>query len=55
MTTERLSLLKLTTSNMVSQVGTGIFTTPGAVLSYTKSKPVSLGLWAVGGVFTLIL
>ncbi|KAH8655058.1 amino acid permease-domain-containing protein [Tricladium varicosporioides] len=33
-------------------VGTGIFTTPGAVLFYTKSKPISLILWATGGVFT---
>ena len=37
------------------QVGTGIFTTPGAVLSYTRSKPVSLALWAVGGVWTILL
>ncbi|KAH7350518.1 amino acid permease-domain-containing protein [Rhexocercosporidium sp. MPI-PUGE-AT-0058] len=35
-------------------VGIGIFTTPGAVLFYTKSKPISLVLWATGGVFTSI-
>ncbi|KIW06544.1 uncharacterized protein PV09_02974 [Verruconis gallopava] len=35
-------------------VGTGIFTTPGAVLSLTGSKQLSIGLWAVGGVYTFI-
>jgi hypothetical protein len=37
------------------QIGTGIFTTPGAVLAYTKSKPVSIGLWVLGGLYTSIL
>ena len=35
-------------------VGSGIFTTPGIVLSLTKSKTLALGLWAVGGVYTTL-
>jgi hypothetical protein len=31
------------------QIGTGIFTTPGLVLSLTGSKTVSLALWIMGG------
>jgi amino acid transporter len=33
-------------------IGTGIFTTPGTVLAYTKSREVSIALWTVGGVWT---
>ncbi|CRG91397.1 Low-affinity methionine permease [Talaromyces islandicus] len=35
-------------------VGTGIFTTPGVVLSLTGSKTISIILWLVGGVHTLL-
>lgn len=37
------------------QVGTGIFTTPGAVLAFTKSKAMSVALWTVGGLWTGLL
>ncbi|KAF2474440.1 uncharacterized protein BDR25DRAFT_122014 [Lindgomyces ingoldianus] len=33
-------------------VGTGIFTTPGTVLAFTRSKGISVGLWAVGGLWS---
>ncbi|KAL6707409.1 hypothetical protein ACN47E_004188 [Coniothyrium glycines] len=36
------------------QIGTGIFTTPGAVLLTTKSKGLSIGLWTIGGAWTLL-
>lgn len=32
-------------------VGGGIFTTPGLVLRLTQSKGLSVGLWALGGVY----
>lgn len=35
-------------------IGGGIFTTPGLVLSLTKSKSIALGLWVVGGVYTAL-
>ena len=35
-------------------VGTGIFVTPGLVLSMTKSKPISLVLWAMGGFWSYL-
>ena len=35
-------------------VGSGIFTSPGIVLSLTKSKALALSLWAVGGVYTTL-
>ncbi|GAM42072.1 F-box domain and ankyrin repeat protein [Talaromyces pinophilus] len=35
-------------------IGTGIFTTPGVVLSLTGSKSISIILWVVGGVHTLL-
>ncbi|KAI9685318.1 MAG: hypothetical protein M1822_004691 [Bathelium mastoideum] len=38
----------------LAKVGTGIFTTPGAVLLSTKSKGLSIGLWFVGGIYSLI-
>lgn len=36
------------------QIGTGIFTTPGLVLSLTRNKPLSIGLWVVGGVHAFL-
>lgn len=36
------------------QIGTGIFTTPGLVLSLTGSKTVSLALWIMGGVWAAL-
>jgi amino acid transporter len=35
-------------------VGTGIFTLPGLVLALTRSKRTSLGLWVVGGVYSML-
>ncbi|ORY06761.1 amino acid permease-domain-containing protein [Clohesyomyces aquaticus] len=35
-------------------IGTGIFTMPGTVLLYTKSKTLSMALWTVGGVWTCL-
>lgn len=43
------------TAFMINQtVGVGIFSTPAYVLFLTGSKPLSLGLWAVGGVYTIL-
>lgn len=36
------------------QLGTGIYTTPGLVLSLTGSKTISLGLWLVGGIWAML-
>jgi len=36
------------------QIGTGIYTTPGLVLSLTGSKTISLGLWLVGGIWAML-
>lgn len=42
-----------TTSLMLNAViGGGIFSTPGYVLALTRSKKISLVLWAVGGVYS---
>ncbi|OCL12989.1 amino acid transporter [Glonium stellatum] len=49
-----LSVMDVAALIFNKMVGTGIFTTPGAVLALTKSKPISLVLWAVGGMYTLI-
>ena len=35
-------------------IGTGIYNSPGAVLLMTGSKGVTLGLWAIGFVYTLV-
>lgn len=40
---------------MINQmVGSGIFTLPGLILLLTKSKPIAIGLWAVGGIYSLL-
>jgi hypothetical protein len=40
---------------MINQmIGTGVFTTPGYVLLLTKSKPIALVLWLVGGIYSLL-
>jgi hypothetical protein len=36
------------------QIGTGIFTAPGLVLSLTGSKTIALSLWVAGGVWALL-
>ena len=48
----RLETLDVAALIFNKMVGSGIFTTPGLVLSLTKSKALALGLWAVGGVYT---
>lgn len=35
-------------------VGSGIFTVPGIVLALTRSKGISIGLWIVGGVYSIL-
>lgn len=50
----RLSFLDVAALIIDQMIGTGIFTTPGLVLSLTKSKPVSLVLWGLGGVHSFI-
>lgn len=35
-------------------IGTGIYTAPTTVLLLTNSKQISLGLWAVGFVYTVM-
>jgi hypothetical protein len=40
---------------MINQmVGSGIFTLPGVVLLLTKSKPIAVVLWAVGGIYSML-
>jgi hypothetical protein len=40
---------------MINQmIGTGVFTLPGVVLLLTKSKPIAITLWAVGGIYSLL-
>lgn len=36
------------------QIGTGVFTAPGLVLSLTGNKTVAIVLWLVGGVWSLL-
>lgn len=36
------------------QIGTGIFSTPGLVLASTRSKELSIALWSVGGLWTIL-
>lgn len=35
-------------------IGTGVFTGPYLVLSYTQNKAVAMTLWAVGFLYTLL-
>lgn len=50
----KLGTLDVAALILNKMVGTGIFTTPGTILSLTKSKQLSIGLWAVGGLYTLL-
>ena len=38
-----------------TMIGSGILTTPGSVLLSARSKTVAILLWAVGGVYTVLL
>lgn len=52
--TAKLTILDVAALIVNKQIGTGIFTTPGAVLLSTQSKRLSLGLWTIGGLWTLM-
>ena len=47
-----LGFLQITSLMLNATIGTGIFNTPGYVLALTRSKTISMVLWAVGGVYT---
>lgn len=49
-----LTILDVAALILNKQIGTGIFTTPGAVLLSTRSKGLSVGLWTIGGFWTLM-
>ncbi|KAF1925388.1 uncharacterized protein M421DRAFT_423716 [Didymella exigua CBS 183.55] len=50
----KLTILDVAALILNKQIGTGIFTTPGAVLLSTGSKGLSVALWTIGGFWTLI-
>ena len=39
---------------MNKMIGTGIFTAPGLILSLTGSKSISIVLWIVGGIYSML-
>jgi hypothetical protein len=47
-----LGFLQITSLMLNATIGSGIFNTPGYVLALTRSKTISMVLWAVGGVYT---
>jgi amino acid transporter len=49
-----LTILDVAALVLNKQIGTGIFTTPGAVLLSTQSKGLSIALWAIGGFWSLM-
>jgi hypothetical protein len=52
--TAKLTILDVAALILNKQIGTGIFTTPGAVLLWTQSKSLSVALWTIGGFWTLM-
>ena len=50
----KLTVLDVAALILNKQIGTGIFTTPGAVLLSTQSKGLSVALWTIGGFWTLM-
>lgn len=50
----RLTVFDVAALVLNKQIGTGIFTTPGTVLLSTQSKGLSVGLWTLGGFWTLM-
>jgi hypothetical protein len=52
--TAKLTVLDVAALILNKQIGTGIFTTPGAVLLSTQSKNLSVALWTIGGFWTLM-
>jgi hypothetical protein len=49
-----LTFLNVAALVIDQMVGAGIFTTPGLVLGLTKSKPIALVLWGLGGVHSFL-
>ena len=39
---------------MNKMIGTGIFTTPGTILFLTGSKSISIVLWIIGGIYSML-
>ena len=50
----KLGFVQAVSLMLNTTIGTGIFTTPGYVLALTRSKRISLVLWAVGGVYSAL-
>lgn len=49
-----LEYLQVTFLMINQAIGNGIVTTPAYVLFLTKSKPLSIGLWALGGAYSFL-
>ena len=49
-----LGFIQITSLMLNSTIGSGVFITPGYVLALTRSKPIALGLFALGGVYTAL-
>ncbi len=49
-----LGFIQITSLMLNGTIGSGIFITPGYVLFLTRSKPIALVLWAVGGIYTAL-
>lgn len=49
-----LGYLQVTFLMINQAIGNGIITTPAYVLFLTKSKPLSIGLWALGGLYSFL-
>jgi hypothetical protein len=49
-----LSILDVAALVLNKQIGTGIFSTPGVVLAFTRSKGLGVALWTVGGLWTAV-
>lgn len=50
----RLGFIQVSALMINQMIGTGIFSTPATVLLLTGSKPISLALWAVGGIYSFL-
>src|ERR1700710_1195985 len=53
-TRRRIGSLSVASLAINQMVGSGIFSVPGLVLEFTGSKPLSIGFWVLGGVYTLL-
>lgn len=49
-----LGYVQITSLMLNGTIGSGVFVTPGYVLLSTRSKPIALILWALGGVYTAL-